>query len=283
MKTSFKNSFVHCIDKTVLFLDIINHKSIKMKKYLIIAVAMTTLISCNSNADMSLFKENKKIAQKYIASYESPSDYELFKTMTDENIEHQSPMYGDGIVGYEKVLEQGNFYMSNFSDVSFENSRWLPGVNEETLQADGSVRVYGTWKGVSNASGKSFSVDGYHYFVINEGKIVQSGDFFDATGMVMSVQPDSLVDVAVIIPLTKGYATWHKGFIKDNKTRERFCDDSRTLVLRDVKDPNKVSVYLYDVDMSKLGEMMQDPAFEKLALSLGEDLANKKVYTLSAL
>tara|TARA_B110000914_G_scaffold131025_1_gene114482 strand:- start:54 stop:575 length:522 start_codon:yes stop_codon:yes gene_type:complete len=173
--------------------------------------------------------------------------------------------------------------MSNFSDVSFENSRWLPGVNEETLQADGSVRVYGTWKGVSNASGKSFSVDGYHYFVINEGKIVQSGDFFDATGMVMSVQPDSLVDVAVIIPLTKGYTTWYKGFIKDNKTRERFCDDSRTLVLRDVKDPNKVSVYLYDVDMSKLGEMMQDPAFEKLALSLGEDLANKKVYTLSAL
>jgi hypothetical protein len=43
MKTSFKNSFVHCIDKTVLFLDIINHKSIKMKKYLIIALAMTTL------------------------------------------------------------------------------------------------------------------------------------------------------------------------------------------------------------------------------------------------
>jgi hypothetical protein len=29
--------------------------------------------------------------------------------------------------------------------------------------------------------------------------------------------------------------------------------------------------------------MMTDPAFEKFALSLGEDLANKKVYTLSAL
>ena len=191
MKTSFKNSFVYCIDKLVLCLNIINQKSINMKKYLIIALAMTTLISCNSNADMSLFKENKEIAKKYLASYESPSDYELFKTMTDENIEHQSPMYGVGIVGYEKVLEQGNFYMSNFSDVSFENSRWLPGVNEETLEADGSVRVYGTWKGVSNDSGKSFSVDGYHYFVIKEGKIIQSGDFFDATGMVMSVQVDS--------------------------------------------------------------------------------------------
>ena len=162
-----------------------------MKKYLIIALVMTILISCNTNTDMSLFKENKEIAKIYLASYESPTDFENFVFMTDEKIEHQSPMYGAGIVGYEKVLEQGNFYMSNFSDVSFNDTRWLPGVDEETLKADGSVRVYGTWKGVSNASGKSFSVDAYHYFAIKEGKIVQSGDFFDATGMVMSVQPDS--------------------------------------------------------------------------------------------
>jgi len=37
--------------------------------------------------------------------------------------------------------------MSNFSDVSFNDARWLPGVDEETLKADGSVRVYGTRKG----------------------------------------------------------------------------------------------------------------------------------------
>ena len=49
-----------------------------MKKYLIIALAMTTLISCNSNTDMSLFKENKEIAKKYLASYESPTDLRKF-------------------------------------------------------------------------------------------------------------------------------------------------------------------------------------------------------------
>ena len=32
--------------------------------------------------------------------------------------------------------------------------------------------------------------------------------------------------------------------------------------------------------MSKLGEMMTDPAFEKFALSLGEDLANKRFIPL---
>ena len=176
-------------------MNIINQKLIKMKKYLIIALAMTSLISCNSNNDMLLFKSNKEIAKKYLASYESPTDYENYVSMTDKKIEHQSPMYGDGIVGYEKVLEQGNFYMSNFSDVSFIDARWLPGVDEETLEADGSVRVYGTWKGVSNASGKIFSIDSYHYFVIKEGKIVQSGDFMDATGMVMAVLPDSEEEV----------------------------------------------------------------------------------------
>ena len=162
-----------------------------MKKYLIIALAITTLISCNSNADMLLFKGNKEIAQKYLASYESPSDYELFKTMTDENIEHQSPMYGAGKVGYEEVLAQGEFYMNGFENVSFKADAWLPGVNEETLLVDGSVRVYGTWSGNNIASGKEFSVDAYHYFMVENGKVVASGDYFDATGMVMAVQPDA--------------------------------------------------------------------------------------------
>lgn len=35
--------------------------------------------------------------------------------------------------------------------------------------------------------------------------------------------------------------------------------------------------------MSELGAMMADPKFEELAISLGEDLSNKKVYVLNAL
>ena len=51
-------------------------------------------------------------------------------------------------------------------------------------------------------------------------------------------------NIAAIIPLKKGFSVWEKGFMEDKKTREDFCDESRTLVLRDVNDPNKVSVYL---------------------------------------
>ena len=49
----------------------------------------------------------------------------------------------------------------------------------------------------SIASGKEFSVDSYHYFGIKDGKIIQSGDYFDATGMVMATQPDPVEEEVV--------------------------------------------------------------------------------------
>jgi len=162
-----------------------------MKKFiLLISVALVTF-SCSNTQDMTLYKANLNVAKKYISTYESPTDFELFKAMTDENIEHQSPMYGAGKVGYEEVLAQGEFYMNGFENVSFKADAWLPGVNEETLLVDGSVRVYGTWSGNNVASEKEFSVDTYHYFMVENGKVIVSGDYFDATGMVMAVQPDT--------------------------------------------------------------------------------------------
>jgi|TARA_B110000285_G_C14630572_1_gene383217 hypothetical protein len=29
--------------------------------------------------------------------------------LIDEDIEHQSPMFGAGLIGYDKILEQGDF------------------------------------------------------------------------------------------------------------------------------------------------------------------------------
>jgi len=69
----------------------------------------------------------------------------------------------------------------------FENAIWLPGVDTVSLQNNGSVRVYGTWTGKSNETGKPFAVDSYHFFDIKDGKIISSGDYFDATGMVMAI------------------------------------------------------------------------------------------------
>ncbi|MBL6871957.1 MAG: hypothetical protein ISQ95_05100 [Flavobacteriales bacterium] len=165
-----------------------------MKKLiLLVAVAIMTF-SCNYKQDLSVYNTNLEIAKKYLSSYEAPTDFEFFKSITDENIEHQSPMYGAGKVGYEEVLDQGKFYMENFENVVFKAEAWLPGVDEETLEIDGSVRVYGNWSGNNIASGKKFSVDAYHYLMVENGKITASGDYFDATGMVMAVQPEPVAE-----------------------------------------------------------------------------------------
>ena len=145
------------------------------------------LSACSQADDMTLYKSNLEVVKKAMACYETPQDYETFVSLIDENVQHQSPMYGQGIVGYEGVLGQAKFYMEGFSDVVFENPMWLPGVDTVSLQNNGSVRVYGTWTGKSNETGKSFSVDSYHFFDIKDGKIISSGDYFDATGMVMAI------------------------------------------------------------------------------------------------
>ena len=145
------------------------------------------LSACSQSDDMTLYKSNLEVVKKAIACYETPQDYETFVSLIDENVQHQSPMYGQGMVGYEGVLGQAKFYMEGFSDVVFENPIWLPGVDTVSLQNNGSVRVYGTWTGKSNETGKSFAVDSYHFFDIKDCKIISSGDYFDATGMVMAI------------------------------------------------------------------------------------------------
>ena len=145
------------------------------------------LSACSQADDMTLYKSNLEVVKKAMACYETPQDYETFVSLIGENVQHQSPMYGQGIVGYEGVLGQAKFYMEGFSDVVFENPIWLPGVDTVSLQNNGSVRVYGTWTGKSNETGKSFAVDSYHFFDIKEGKIISSGDYFDATGMQQAI------------------------------------------------------------------------------------------------
>lgn len=97
-------------------------------------------------------------------------------------------MDGEGKVDYVNAVGHAEMYMEMFTNVSFENPIWLPGVHSKTLTTYGSVLAYGTWRGVSVETGKSFSVDACHYLNLQDGLIIQSGDYFDATGMVMAIR-----------------------------------------------------------------------------------------------
>ena len=57
------------------------------------------------------------------------------------------------------------------------------------MKPDGSVRAYGRLSGTSKSTGREFSVMSYHNFDFEDGKIVTTGEYFDATGMVNAVGP----------------------------------------------------------------------------------------------
>tara|TARA_B100001250_G_scaffold235864_1_gene202617 strand:+ start:1501 stop:2070 length:570 start_codon:yes stop_codon:yes gene_type:complete len=172
-----------------LALQAINFKKNKMR---FIWLSLIVIFSaCTQTDDMALYKTNLEVAQKAMSCFETPQDFETYKSLIHQDVQHQSPVYGKGIVGYEDVMNQAKFYMEGFSDVTFANAVWLPGVDTASLQNNGSVRVYGTWQGKSNENGKSFAVDSYHYFDVTDGKITASGDYFDASGMVMAVSESS--------------------------------------------------------------------------------------------
>ena len=93
MKTSFKNSFVYCIDK----LNIIDHKSIKMKKILCLFIVATILASCETNVTEETDKiagkwlrEGNRLNKGYMAG--NQRDYDMVKKFMDayENMDAES-------------------------------------------------------------------------------------------------------------------------------------------------------------------------------------------------
>ena len=75
--------------------------------------------------------------------------------------------------------------------ITYEAQNYLPGVDPDTGLLNGSVRTYGHWSGTKSDSGKTFKGLWYHYLTFDEnGKIINGGDFGDATGLIMSVMPD---------------------------------------------------------------------------------------------
>lgn len=158
-----------------------------MKKILLL-LSLGLFISC-SNVQHPDYASNVEITKQWIEVFET-GNYDLLTEIVSPDVVATSPFYGQGQVDYETYLETNKFYTDGFNSVQFSDAVFLPGVDNETLIPNGGVRIYGTWSGVSNETGKDFSVAGYHWFEFEGGKIVGTGDYFDATGMVLAVSAD---------------------------------------------------------------------------------------------
>lgn len=250
-----------------------------MKKLFLLFVYSLFVVSCDSNAVQIMeFEKNVATAKKFYQSFADKNLDEMRTFVTDDYIWSPPPTGVDSL-DIDTWFSAMQGFNNAYNDIEFTKPLYFAGL-DENQKPNGDVRVYGTWKSLNAQTNRPVEMDYYAVLFFNEdGKIKHQTEWYNTEDL----EQNSLVDVVALIPLTKGYKVWYKGFMSDKENRARFCDDSRTLVQKDVQNPNMVSVYLFDVDLTELEAMMTDPKFGQFATELGEDLANKKVFVLKSL
>ena len=159
-----------------------------MKKILLITV-LTLFISCSTGQHPD-YARNLEITKEWFDVFVT-EDFEAVSAYYADEVEYQSAFYGGPIMNREETLNYLKGWQDAMEDITWEAVNYLPGADPETGLPNGSVRTYGYWSGTNTASGKSFRGLWYHYLTFNDdGKIINGGDFGDATGLVMAVAPD---------------------------------------------------------------------------------------------
>lgn len=160
-----------------------------MKHVMLLALS-GLLFSCMTQQNPD-FEKNVALAQTWFEKF-CAEDLDAISDMMADNVQWESCFYGTTTMEAKAdVLAYLKGWQDAMENITYTPQNFLPGVDPETGQLNGSVRTYGVWKASSAASGKSFEARFYHYMTFNEeGKIINGGDFGDATGVMMAVAPD---------------------------------------------------------------------------------------------
>ena len=159
-----------------------------MKKTFIMLVFL--LASCSAPQQNPDFEKNVELAKNYFETFVT-EDFDATAALLSDDVEWQGCFYGTTLMNKEQAMEYSKGWHDAMENISYTAENYLPGVDPETGLLNGSVRTYGTWTGTNTASGKDFEISMYHYFTFNEdGKIINAGDYGDATGLIMAVAPD---------------------------------------------------------------------------------------------
>ena len=65
------------------------------------------------------------------------------------------------------------------------------------------------------------------------------------------------MDLLIVVHIKSSYDSWKAVFDADPAGRDEFADDTRTRVAK--VDDNTAMVQLFDVDMQKMSEIINDP------------------------
>tara|TARA_B100000579_G_C22333355_1_gene621574 strand:+ start:39 stop:542 length:504 start_codon:yes stop_codon:yes gene_type:complete len=164
---------------------------------LIYVLSLLFLYSCNNvnntNEDQSSnnsnYERNLESAKRFMNLHEV-EDLESQVAMLSDDLIHEPPRYGAELQDKQGFINDIVSYQENFENMNFTPTYWLPG-SDSLGNLNGSVRVYGVWTATHTPTQKSINLKSYHYWDFNDdGLITQVGDYFDATGMMMSLSEE---------------------------------------------------------------------------------------------
>jgi len=156
---------------------------------IILLMTLGIFISC-SNVQHPDYAKNLETTKQWFENF-GEEDLDATMDFFADEVEYQSAFYQGPIMTKEETREYFQGWHDAMEDITWESDNYLPGADPVTGIPNGSVRTYGYWSGTNTASGKTFKGLWYHYLTFNEeGKIINGGDFGDATGLIMSVMPD---------------------------------------------------------------------------------------------
>ena len=162
----------------------------------------------NCDTTTTFFDENDIIPPDELGQFLAPYLYQYFPPEVNINIVNSwVNVYDSGnwqephhhiqfpeFINFSGVIfinydpeKDAKFY---FENMNFTPTYWLPG-SDSLGNLNGSVRVYGVWTATHTPTQKSINLKSYHYWDFNDdGLITQVGDYFDATGMMMSLSEE---------------------------------------------------------------------------------------------
>jgi len=163
-----------------------------MKKLLAIAL-FSIFVSCTPGMHPE-YEQNTETVKAFLKLQGEETDVNAQMALIHEDLEWQPAFHGSVPIGKEDFKA----YLLNWQDVMEETvytpRNYLPGVLADTGLQDGSVRSYGKWTGVHSATGKKWELTAYHTWDFKDGKIIAGGDYFDAGGLIASLQVEEVIE-----------------------------------------------------------------------------------------
>lgn len=160
-----------------------------MKPFFYLFLSSFILLSCQKKDDS--FARNAENLQNLLNAWEAQDIDASMAFLADDFVE-----IGTGFNEPDRNKEEHKAQMTNMMGMmkpTLKNAVFLPGVDSTTLEADGSVRYYGTWNFAIGDKNEDLMVYGTAEFN-EEGKITSLAHYADFNMTMMQIMPEEAME-----------------------------------------------------------------------------------------